>query len=331
MVKTNKETLEVPLLITKAQSTPLMGLDWMQRLKINLSSNNDAIQIHNIKLDNTERKIIKLQNDFKDLFYNNKEIKNLSVKINLKTGAQIIQQKGRSIPIHLQDQVAQELKRQIKQGYVEKATEITENCFVSPAEITVKKDKSIKIALDSRKLNKIAMKRNAQMPNMEEWISRISRKISAGEDGGVLATKLDFDYAYGQIKLDDDTKTLCIFIVTGGNFTGYYRFLKCFYGLADIPTIFQEWIDTTLEHKHPAWLDDIIIVNKGNLEKHEAEVRETITKLEKAEYRLNPNKFEFFKKQIEWVGHKIDQQGIRPLQDKLEAIKKIKIPKTKKN
>ena len=150
MVKTNKETMELPLLITKAQTAPLMGLDWMLRLKLNLNSNNDAIQTHNIILDNTERKIIKLQNDFKDLFYNNKEIKNLSVKMNLKTGAQIIQQKGRPIPIHLQDQVEQELKRLIKHGYVEKATEITENCFVSPAVITVKKDKSIKIALDSR-------------------------------------------------------------------------------------------------------------------------------------------------------------------------------------
>ena len=53
------------------------------------------------------------------------------------------------------------------------------------------------------------------------------------------------------------------------------------------------------------------------------EVRETMTKLERAGYRLNPNKCEFIKKKIEWVGHKIDQQGIRPLQDKLDAIKKI--------
>ena len=59
-VKTNKETIELPILITKAQRARLMRLDWMQRLKLNLSSNNDAIQIHNIKLDNTERRIIKL-------------------------------------------------------------------------------------------------------------------------------------------------------------------------------------------------------------------------------------------------------------------------------
>ena len=107
-------------------------------------------------------------------------------------------------------------------------------------------------------------------------------------------------------------------------------FLEGFYGLADIPTIFQERIDTTLEHKHPAWLDDTIIVIKGSIDEHETEVRETMKKLEQAGFRLNPKKCEFFKKELEWVGHKIDQQGMRPLQDKLEAITKINIPKNEK-
>ena len=53
-----------------------------------------------------------------------------------------------------------------------------------------------------------------------------------------------------------------IFAITGGNFTGYYIFLKEFYGLADIPTIFQEKIDQTLENKRPACLDDILVVTK---------------------------------------------------------------------
>ena len=34
LVKTNKKTIELPLLITKTKISPLMGLDWMQRLKI---------------------------------------------------------------------------------------------------------------------------------------------------------------------------------------------------------------------------------------------------------------------------------------------------------
>ena len=33
MVETNKEEIELPLLITNAQTSPLMGLDWIQRLK----------------------------------------------------------------------------------------------------------------------------------------------------------------------------------------------------------------------------------------------------------------------------------------------------------
>ena len=92
-------------------------------------------------------------------------------------------------------------------------------------------------------------------------------------------------------------------------------FPKSFYGLADISTIFQERTDTTLKHKQPTMLDDIVIVTKGNIEKHEMEVRDTIEKLENARYRLNPEKGEFFKKEIVLVGHKLDQQGIRPLQD----------------
>ena len=86
MVKTNKKTIQLPLLIISAQTTLLSGLDWLQRL-------NEAIQIHNIKLDNTERIIMKLQNDFKALFYNNEVNKNLFLKIIPKDGAQKKQQK----------------------------------------------------------------------------------------------------------------------------------------------------------------------------------------------------------------------------------------------
>ena len=42
----------------------------------------------------------------------------------------------------------------------------------NPTAITVKKDKSVKIALHLRKLNEITVKRKAQMPNMEELISK---------------------------------------------------------------------------------------------------------------------------------------------------------------
>ena len=111
---------------------------------------------------------------------------------------------------------------------------------------------------------------------------------------------------------------------------GVLPFLEKFYGLADIPTIFQGRIDKTQVFKHPAWLDYITIVTKGNIEEHETEVKETMKKLEEAGYRLHPKKSKFFQKEAECVGHKIDQNRIRPRQDKKEAIKKMNIIKNEK-
>ena len=106
-------------------------------------------------------------------------------------------------------------------------------------------------------------------------MSKFSRKVADDPADEIWTSKLDLDYAYGQLILSKEARNLCIFAVTGGDFTGYYRFLKGFYCLADIPTILQEKIDQTLENKHPAWLDDIIIVTKGSKEQHKIELNET--------------------------------------------------------
>ena len=247
----------------------------------------------------------------------------IEVKIQLKEDARLVQQKGRPIPIHLQQPVGKEINELIKQGHVEKANNIDENCFVSPAVITVKKDKSVKLALDSRKLNEITIKRKAQMPNMEEIISRISRKIADGPADEIWT--FDLDYAYGQLILSKEAQNLCIFVVTGGDFTGYYRFLKGFYGLADLPTIFQEKIDQTpsmaRRHHHRNQRINRTTKKRTNRSSNPAG---------KCRLLLSGNKSEFLKSEIEWIGHKIDQNGIRPLQDKLMAIKNLKQPNYEK-
>ena len=64
--------------------------------------------------------------------------------------------------------------------------------------------------------------------------------------------------------------------------------------MADIPTIFQEKIDRTLGYCTPAWLDDIIVVTRGNKQDHEKKLFEILNKLEKAGYRASKKKSEFF-------------------------------------
>ena len=67
-VETNNTTIKLPLQITKETTSTLMGLDWMERLGINLNTIYSEIQIHDVKMDDTERKTVQLKHEFKDLF-----------------------------------------------------------------------------------------------------------------------------------------------------------------------------------------------------------------------------------------------------------------------
>ena len=67
------------------------------------------------------------------------------------------------------------------------------------------------------------------------------------------------------------------------------------------------------------------------MENEETERKETLNKLEEAGYRLHPKKCKFFNKEAKWIGNKIHQDSIRPLQDKLESVTKLNIPKNEKD
>ena len=190
------------------------------------------------------------------------------MKIQIKPGCYPIQPKARPIPYHLQEDVKKELDRLIKSGHLERLETIEEDCFVSPVVITVKKDKTVKIALDARKLNDSCIKKRPHMPNMEELLNHISTELSKNDRDPIWISVVDLDYAYGQMKQAPETSKHCIFPMTGEKINRYYRFLKGFYGPADKPTIFQEKVDRTLGHQTPVWLDDIIIVTRGTKEEH---------------------------------------------------------------
>ena len=235
------------------------------------------------------------------------------------------------MPIQFQKTVEKKLEKLIESGQscLEKADNTTENCFVSPAGITIKKDKSVKIALDSRKLNEACVKRKAAMPNMEELISKISAEITRNS-GEIWMSKIALDYAYGKAKLTVEAAKHCVFSIIGGNFTGHYRFKKGFYGLSDIPTVFQEHIDKVLEFKTSVWLDEIICVTNGTIDEHERGIREVLKKLQNAGCRAKERKTKLFKQEITWLGYHIDQNGVKPIKDKTEAITKLKAPRNAK-
>ena len=150
------------------------------------------------------------------------------MKVQIKPGCYLIQQKTRPKPYHLQKDVKNELDQIIKSGFLERLETVEEDCFKSPVVITVKNDKTVKILLDAQKLNDSCVKKRPLMPNMEELLNQISAELSKCDRDPIWISVIDLDYAYGQMKLAPETSKHCNFAITGENINGYYRSPKGF-------------------------------------------------------------------------------------------------------
>ena len=107
--------------------------------------------------------------------------------------------------------------------------------------IPVKGDKTVKLALDSKILNKSIHKNKYQMPNIDNLIDTIQQNLNTivSQETRYFST-LDLKYAYSQLNLDPETARPCNFNIISGEGTGTYGFITGFYGLTDMPAAFQK-------------------------------------------------------------------------------------------
>ncbi len=196
--------------------------------------------------------------------------------------------------------------------------------------IAKKSDNSIKIASEAKELNKQIIKKRMQMPNLDDLRDRSSIKIATNRDQELWASKIDFKYAFGQAKLAKETSKHCVFAIVGGRATGHYRFVRGFYGLADMPVVFQEKLDRVLHNKFPAWQHGILVITRGKVEDHYNELTDLLDILNSAGYRISYEKSKLFRKEVEWCGFTINDAGISPKHSRVDAIAKITPPKTLK-
>ena len=124
----------------------------------------------------------------------------------------------------------------------------------------MKKDGSVKLALESRELNKQVHTSKYQMPNIEELMDIVGQTISERKPGDVFSTTLDL--AYGQLPLNESTSQHYNFSLVGGRSTGTYRFKTGFCGLTSLPAEFQRVMDAILGismcarvyRRHPSYI-----------------------------------------------------------------------------
>ena len=153
--------------------------------------------------------------------------------------------------------------------------------------VTVKKNQSIKLALDSKILNKAIHKCKYQMPNIDTLIGFISQQITApAPQETTCFSLLDLKCACSQSNLEFNRAKNCNFNIISGDMTGTYRFQTGFYGLTDMPAEFQKAMDYTLIG---------MIVIKGSEAENKEYVLKCLKRLDHEIFRSNLPKCRFSK------------------------------------
>ena len=135
----------------------ILGRDLMGTLGLKLVERKKVMGITGEGSSQKEEEYDKLQtyfcNLYQNLFPRIGKIRNAKVTPEFFENLKPIQQKGRRVTISLQDKVDEKIHRLINEGHIVKLQECSDKYFISPIVITVKKDESIKLALESRELN----------------------------------------------------------------------------------------------------------------------------------------------------------------------------------
>ncbi|GBG62581.1 hypothetical protein CBR_g31217 [Chara braunii] len=150
------------------------------------------------------------------------------------------------------------------------------------------------------------------LPRIDDLLERLG--------GAKFFSKLDLKSGYHQLEIRKEDRYKTAFKTRYGHF----EWLVMPFGLTNATTTFQAAM--TMEFRHMLdrfvliYLDDILVYNRS-LEEHVEHLRTVLERLRQAKYKANRDKCEFTRQELEYLGHYVTPQSIRPLADKIEALR----------
>ena len=108
---------------------------------------------------------------------------------------------------------------------------------------------------------------------------------------------------------------------------GLYEFTKMPFGLRNAAQTFQRFIDEVtrgLDFVY-AYIDDVLIAS-ANPAEHEQHLRLLFHRFQQYGVIINPSKSIFGLDTLEFLGDKVTQHGIQPLESKVQAIRDFPLP-----
>ena len=229
-------------------------------------------------------------------------------EIHLKTGAvPHCIYTPRNVPLPLREKVKQELDQMEATGVIKKIETPTPWC--AGMVVVPKKEGKIRICVDLKPLNESVLREIHPLPNVEDTLAQLS--------GARVFSKLDANSGFWQISLAEKSQQLTTFITPFGR----YHFTKMPFGISSAPEHFQKRMSAILSGLEGVLclMDDILVFGTDEGEHHRRLTR-VLRRIHSAGVTLNPAKCEFQKKKLKFLGHLIDEHGIRADPDKVSAI-----------
>ena len=223
----------------------------------------------------------------------------------------------RRIPPHLESEVKQRVQDMVEQGILEPS----DGTWSSPVVLVKKKDGSVRICGDFRKLNRVCEVPAFPIPRIDTLLDSLG--------GNSLFSVLDLKSGYNQmsIRAEDRCKTSIALPF------GLWQYRTCPYGLSGAPSSFARLLSLVLGDLAPAdavsYFDDILVFS-DNFDMHLGRLEKVFRRLSAANLTLNLSKCKFFQSEITYLGHVVSSDGISPDPEKVSKVKDWPVPMNEK-
>ncbi|RUM45435.1 MAG: hypothetical protein DSY80_03320, partial [Desulfocapsa sp.] len=205
------------------------------------------------------------------------------------------------------------LDRLEKDGIV---TKVKTSKWASPIVVAPKADNSLRICGDYKAtVNTCVEDEPYPLPTAEDLFATLA--------GGRVFTKLDLSSAYQQLELSEASKEL----LTINTHQGLYQYQRLAYGVSTAPSLFQSVMDQMLNGLDNVccFLDDILISSVGMAE-HLIKLEEVLKRIEEHGVLIKKSKCQFAVSEVEYLGNKIDADGLHCTDEKVTAIREAPSP-----
>jgi hypothetical protein len=188
-----------------------------------------------------------------------------------------------------------------------------------PALFVKKKDESLRMCVDYRPLNAVTIKNKYPLPRIDVLFDQLV--------GAKVFSKIDLRLGYHHIKIraSDIPKTAF------STRYGLYEFLVMSFGLTNAPAYFMYLMNSVsmleLDKFVVVFIDDILVYSKNEAE-HTKHLHTVLQRLRDHQLYAKLSKYDFWLREIKFLGHTISQDGISVDPEKVQEVMDWKPPTT---